>query len=44
MGRASSTNGEKRNAYDINGKQEENPLERPRRRSVDNIKMNLREI
>jgi hypothetical protein len=36
--------GEKRNAYRIlMGKPEGNaPLERPRRRSVDNIKMDLR--
>jgi hypothetical protein len=38
--------GEKRNAYSILvGKPEEKrPLGRPRRRWVDNIKMNLREI
>jgi hypothetical protein len=38
--------GEKRNAYRILvGKPEETrPLERPRRRWVDNIKMDLREI
>jgi hypothetical protein len=46
MGRACSTNGEKRNAYRIlvgmpEGKR---PLGRPRRRRVDNIKMDLREI
>jgi hypothetical protein len=46
MGRACSTNGEKRNAYRIlvgkpDGKR---PLGRPRRRWVDNIKMDLREI
>jgi hypothetical protein len=46
MGRACSTNGEKRNAYRIfvampGGKK---PLGRPRRRWVDNIKMDLREI
>jgi hypothetical protein len=46
MGRACSTNGEKRNAYRIlvgmpGGKR---PLRRPRRRWVDNIKMDLREI
>jgi hypothetical protein len=39
-------NGEKRNAYRILvGKPEgKRPLGRPRRRWVDNIKMNLREI
>jgi hypothetical protein len=44
MGRACSTNGEKRNAYRISvGKPEEKrPLGRPRRRCVDNIKMDLR--
>jgi hypothetical protein len=46
MGRACSTNGEKRNAYRILvGKPEGNkPLGRPRRRWVNNIKMDLREI
>jgi hypothetical protein len=46
MGRACSTNGEKRNAYRILvGKLEgSRPLERPRRRWVENIKMNFREI
>jgi hypothetical protein len=46
MGRACSTNGAKRNAYrTFVGKQEgKRPLGRPRRRWVDNIKMNLREI
>jgi hypothetical protein len=46
MGRACSTNGEKRNAYRILvGKPEgKRPLGRPRRRWVDNIKMDLREI
>jgi hypothetical protein len=44
--RACSTNGEKRNSYRIfvakpEGKR---PLGRPRRRWVDNIKMDLREI
>jgi hypothetical protein len=45
MGRACSTNAE-RNAYRILvGKPEgERPLERPRRRWMDNIKMDLREI
>jgi hypothetical protein len=46
MGRACNTNGEKRNAHRIlvgepDGKR---PLGRPRRRWVDNIKMDLREI
>jgi hypothetical protein len=46
MGRVCSTNGEKRNAYMIlvgkpKGKR---PLGRPRRRWVDNIKIDLREI
>jgi hypothetical protein len=46
MGRACSTNGEKRNAYRIlvgepEGKK---PLGRPRGRWVDNIKIDLREI
>jgi hypothetical protein len=45
MGRACSTNGEKRNAYRIlvgkpDGKR---PLGRPRRRWVDNIKIDLRD-
>jgi hypothetical protein len=45
MVRAYSTNGEKRNAYRIlvanpNGTR---PLGRPRRRWVDNIKMDLRD-
>jgi hypothetical protein len=46
LGRACSTNGEKRNAYRIFvGKPEgKRPLGRPRRRWVDNIKMDLREI
>jgi hypothetical protein len=38
MGRACSTDGEKRNAYMTLG-----PLGRPRRRWVDNIEMDLRE-
>jgi hypothetical protein len=46
MGRACRTNGDKRNAYRIlvvkpEGKRR---LRRPRRRWVDNIKMDLREI
>jgi hypothetical protein len=46
MGRACSTNGEKRNAYGIlvgmpGGKR---PLGRTRRMWVENIKMDLREI
>jgi hypothetical protein len=46
MGRACSTNVEKINAYRILvGKPErKRPLGRPRRRWVDNIKMDLREI
>jgi hypothetical protein len=46
MGRACSTNGEKRNAYRILvGKPEgKRPPGRPRRRWVGNIKMDLREI
>jgi hypothetical protein len=45
MGRECSTNGAKRNAYTILvGKPEgKTPLGRPRRRWVDNIKMDLRE-
>jgi hypothetical protein len=44
MGRACSTNGEKRNACRrFVGKPEgKRPLGRPRRRLVDNIKMDLR--
>jgi hypothetical protein len=46
MGRACSTNGEKRNAYRLLvGKPEGNrSLGRPRRRWVDNITMDLREV
>jgi hypothetical protein len=46
MGRACSTNGEKRNAYRILvGKREgKRPLGRPRRTWVNNIKMDLREM
>jgi hypothetical protein len=46
MGRACSTNGEKRNAYRILvGKPEgKRPLGRLRRRWEDNIKMDLRDI
>jgi hypothetical protein len=46
MGRACSTNGEKRNAYRllVGMSEGKRPLGRPRRRWVDNIKMELREI
>jgi hypothetical protein len=46
MGKAYSTNGEKKNAYRIlAGKPEGKiPLGRPRRRWVNNIKIDLREI
>jgi hypothetical protein len=46
MGGACSTNGETRNAYRILVRKPEGkrPLGRPRRRWVDNIKMDLREI
>jgi hypothetical protein len=45
MGRACTTNGAKRTAYRILvGKPEgKRPLRRPRRRWVDNVKMDLRE-
>jgi hypothetical protein len=46
IGRACSTNGEKRNAYSVLvGRPEgKRPLGRPRRRWVDNIKIDLREV
>jgi hypothetical protein len=46
MGRAFSTNGEKRNSYRIlvGNLEEKRPLGRPRRRWVDTIKMDLREL
>jgi hypothetical protein len=45
MGKECSTNGEKRNAYRIMaGKSGGRRLRRPRRRWVDNIKMDLRGI
>jgi hypothetical protein len=46
MGRACSTNGEKRNAYRIlvRNPEAKRSLGRPRRKWVENIKMDLREI
>jgi hypothetical protein len=46
MGRVCSTNGGTRNAYRIlvEKPEEKRPLGRPRRRWVDNIKIDLREI
>jgi hypothetical protein len=46
MGRACSTNGWTRNAWRIlvGNPEEKRPLGRPRRRRVDNIRMNLREV
>jgi hypothetical protein len=46
MGRACSTNGEKRNTYRIlvGTREEKRPLGRQRCRWVDNIKMDLVEI
>jgi hypothetical protein len=46
MGRACSTNGEKRNAYRIlvGNPEGKRPLGRPRRRWVNNITIDLREI
>jgi hypothetical protein len=46
MGRACSTNGEKRKAYRIlvGNTEGKRPLGRPRRRWAGNIKMDLREI
>jgi hypothetical protein len=42
MGEVCSTNGEKRNAYRLVGKPEgKTPLGRPRRKWVDNIRMDL---
>jgi hypothetical protein len=45
MGRACSTTGEKRNAYRVlvGTSEGKRPLGRPRRRWVDNIKVDLRE-
>jgi hypothetical protein len=44
MGRACSTNGEKRNAYRIlmGSREGKRPLGRPRHKWEDNIKMNAR--
>jgi hypothetical protein len=46
MGREGSTNGARRNAYRIlvGNPEGRRPLGRPRRRWMDNIKMDLREI
>jgi hypothetical protein len=46
MGGSCSTNGEKRNAYRIlvGNPERKRPLGRPRRRCVNNIKMDLRVI
>jgi hypothetical protein len=46
MGRACNTNGEEMNACRIvlREPEEKRPLGRPRRRWVDNIKMNVREM
>jgi hypothetical protein len=46
MGRVCSTNGEKRNAYRVLVEMSEGkkPLGRPRRRLVDDTKMDLRAI
>jgi hypothetical protein len=46
MGRAYSTQGEKRNAYRILMRKPEGkrPVGKPRRRWEDNVKMDLREI
>jgi hypothetical protein len=46
MGGACSTNGEKRNAYRllVGNPEGRIPLGRPRRRWVDNIRMNLAEV
>jgi hypothetical protein len=46
MGRTCSTNGEKRNAYTIlvDKPEGKRPLGRPRRRLVDDTKIDLREM
>jgi hypothetical protein len=46
MGRACSTNGEKKNAFrlSVGNPEGKRPLRRPRCRWVDNIKMDVREI
>jgi hypothetical protein len=44
VGKACSTNGEKKNSYRILVGKPEGPLGRPRHKWVDNIKMDLREI
>jgi hypothetical protein len=44
MGEACSTNGEKRNANRLLKPEGKRPLGRPRRRWVDNIRMDLGEV
>jgi hypothetical protein len=44
MGRACSTNGEKRNAFRVLVRKPKRPIGRPKRKWVDNIKMDLRKL